>query len=100
MAVARVYGGAQRFLKARSSHFIGFDLQMDDDERAMIEEGNTAPGESAAQPTVPQEAQIRIEDDDDEPMRIVKDYQRPSARYCSSPLITYSHPHTANSVQP
>lgn len=53
---------------------------MDEEEKAMIAEGN------APQPDVPeakQQAQIRVEADDDEPMRIVKDYQRPTGRYAS-----------------
>ena len=47
---------------------------MDDEEKAMVAEGN-ANGQPAAG------AGVRIEDDeDDEPMKIVKDYQRPVAR--------------------
>ena len=55
---------------------------MDDDERAMIEEGN-APAVSVEEPLPPrpQDAQVRVEEEDEEPMRIVKDYQRPTAKY-------------------
>lgn len=47
---------------------------MDEEEKALVAEGN-------ADPTPPsQQAVVRIEEDDDEPMKIVKDYQRPTAR--------------------
>lgn len=56
---------------------------MDEEEKALVQEAN-APTKNAA---------VRIEDDDEEPMKIVKDYQRPAARYeippiCSNELVS------------
>ena len=58
---------------------------MDEEERAMVNQGNAGPaanGEAAApQPPADRHAFVRTEEEDDAPMRIVKDYQRPSARW-------------------
>jgi hypothetical protein len=65
---------------------------MDDEEKAMVQDANAGPsrepvnGEQAQVPqaapmVVDRHAFVRTEEEDDTPMRIVKDYQRPSARY-------------------
>lgn len=53
---------------------------MDEEEKAMIDEGNAASEAEAAQTAQQAQMRVEIEEDDDEPMRIVKDYQRPTAR--------------------
>lgn len=50
------------------------DVQMDEEEKAMVAEANAEPGKIAPPSQPPPE------DEDDEPMKIVKDYQRPVAR--------------------
>lgn len=47
---------------------------MDEEEKAMVAEANAEPGNMAPPPQP-------VDEDDDEPMKIVKDYQRPVARY-------------------
>ena len=51
---------------------------MDEEEKAMVAEGNAGP------PKLPPPAQPD-EEEDEEPMKIVKDYQRPVTR-CASYL--------------
>jgi len=73
----------------------------------MVQEGNAGPsrqpanGEAAApapQVVVDRHAFVRTEEEDDAPMRIVKDYQRPSARL--APLRAWGGPGVIEGARP
>lgn len=77
-------------------------VQMDDEEKAMVQDGNAGPsrqpanGEQAETSQAPpmvvdRHAFVRTEEEDDTPMRIVKDYQRPSVRFFVHILNSTKH---------
>lgn len=71
-------------------------MQMDAEDKALLAEANAA--------ETRQQAGVRVEvEDEEEPMKIVKDYQRPSARFAPSPAahtspVSLANPHLCNTL--
>ena len=78
-------------LKHHAEKERGKQVEMDEEERAMVAEGaasreNGAPPAAAApEPSTPADPSRPADDDDDDNMRIVRDYKRPDARSVAQP---------------